>query len=53
MLFCRMVQAGMGIGILPHKVFEIFGKPLGLASVELTDDWAKETYILYLSVMSF
>ena len=50
---CRMVQAGMGIGILPHKVFEIFGKPLGLASVELTDDWAKETYILYLSVMSF
>ncbi|WP_111811451.1 LysR family transcriptional regulator [Acinetobacter baumannii] len=43
---CRMVQAGMGIGILPHKVFEIFGKPLGLASVELTDDWAKRD--LYL-----
>lgn len=43
----------MGIGILPHKVFEIFGKTIRLASVELTDDWAKETYILYLSVMSF
>jgi len=43
---CRMVQAGMGIGILPNKVFEIFGKPLGLASVELTDDWAKRD--LYL-----
>jgi len=38
---CRMVQAGMGVGMLPHKVFESLGPPLGLVAVALTDEWAQ------------
>lgn len=36
---CRMVQANMGIGILPQKAYELFGRALGLHAVPLTDDW--------------
>jgi DNA-binding transcriptional LysR family regulator len=38
---CRMVQAGMGVGMLPHKVFESLGRPHRLVAVELTDEWAR------------
>jgi DNA-binding transcriptional LysR family regulator len=38
---CRMVQAGMGIGVIPHAVFEALGKPLGLVGIALSDAWAK------------
>jgi DNA-binding transcriptional LysR family regulator len=38
---CRMVQAGMGVGMLPHKLYESLGRPLGLVAVELTDEWAR------------
>jgi len=37
---CRMAQAGMGLGVIPHEVFLAIGRPLGLAAVELDDPWA-------------
>ncbi|MGF6332259.1 DNA-binding transcriptional LysR family regulator [Pseudomonas sp. BS3782 TE3695] len=43
---CRMVQANMGIGILPQKAYELFGRALGLHAVPLTDDWSDRALIL-------
>lgn len=43
---CRMVQAGMGVGVLPLKVYEIMGRPLGLVAVGLDDAWAGRSLIL-------
>lgn len=43
---CRMVQAGMGVGVLPSKVYELMGRPLGLASIVLDDDWAARRLVL-------
>lgn len=43
---CRMVQANMGIGILPHKAYELFGRALGLHAVPLTDPWSDRSLIL-------
>lgn len=43
---CRMVQANMGIGILPLKAFELFGRGLGLTAVHLSDEWSHRTLML-------
>ncbi len=43
---CRMVQANMGIGILPLKAYELFGQALGLHAVPLTDEWSVRSLIL-------
>ena len=43
---CRMVQANMGIGILPLKAYELFGRALGLHAVPLTDAWSDRSLIL-------
>ncbi|CAI2795707.1 MULTISPECIES: LysR family transcriptional regulator [Pseudomonas fluorescens group] len=43
---CRMVQANMGIGVLPQKAYELFGRALGLHAVPLTDDWSDRNLIL-------
>ncbi|QHD05796.1 LysR substrate-binding domain-containing protein [Pseudomonas sp. R76] len=43
---CRMVQANMGIGILPQKAYELFGRALGLHAVPLTDAWSDRRLIL-------
>ncbi|WAT30418.1 LysR family transcriptional regulator [Pseudomonas sp. GXZC] len=43
---CRMVQANMGIGILPQNAYELFGRALGLHAVPLTDDWSDRSLIL-------
>ncbi|OCW30512.1 MULTISPECIES: LysR family transcriptional regulator [Pseudomonas] len=43
---CRMVQANMGIGILPQKAYELFGRALGLHAVPLTDAWSHRSLIL-------
>ncbi|KQQ49293.1 LysR family transcriptional regulator [Pseudomonas sp. Leaf127] len=43
---CRMVQANMGIGILPLKAFELFGRGLGLTAVHLSDEWSERTLML-------
>jgi DNA-binding transcriptional LysR family regulator len=38
---CRMVQADMGIGLIPDRAFEIIGAAMGLRSIPLRDDWAR------------
>ncbi|MCF5656675.1 LysR family transcriptional regulator [Pseudomonas poae] len=43
---CRMVQSNMGIGILPLKAFELFGRGLGLTAVHLSDEWSNRTLML-------
>ncbi|WP_275630006.1 LysR family transcriptional regulator [Pseudomonas sp. 273] len=43
---CRMVQADMGVGILPRQAFELFGGALGLRAVALSDDWAERELLL-------
>ncbi|TPG80444.1 LysR family transcriptional regulator [Pseudomonas arsenicoxydans] len=43
---CRMVQANMGIGILPQKAYELFGRALGLHAVPLTDEWSDRALII-------
>ncbi|WP_241668642.1 LysR substrate-binding domain-containing protein, partial [Pseudomonas sp. Sample_16] len=43
---CRMVQANMGIGILPQRAYELFGRALGLHAVPLTDEWSDRALIL-------
>ncbi|GAB2873804.1 LysR substrate-binding domain-containing protein [Paraburkholderia jirisanensis] len=43
---CRMVQADMGVGVLPANVFEIMGRPLGLVAVKLEDDWAERNLVI-------
>jgi DNA-binding transcriptional LysR family regulator len=37
---CRMVQANMGIGLIPDRAFEVLGKAMGLIAVPLADSWA-------------
>ncbi|HEY3598295.1 MAG TPA: LysR family transcriptional regulator [Paraburkholderia sp.] len=43
---CRMVQADMGVGVLPANVFQIMGRPLGLVAVKLEDDWAERNLVI-------
>lgn len=38
---CRMVQAGMGIGLIPDRAFEIIGAGMNLRAIPLHDDWAR------------
>lgn len=45
---CRMVQAGMGVGIIPRNVYTALGRPLGLAAVALTDDWNERSLKIVL-----
>ena len=37
----RMIQAGLGIGVLPEAAAKAFSKPMGLRLVALTDSWAR------------
>jgi len=43
---CRMIQAGLGIGILPRKAAEVFSDTLQLRLVPLTDGRAQRQYLL-------
>jgi DNA-binding transcriptional LysR family regulator len=38
---CRMVQANMGLGLMPDRAFEVVGRGMGLCPVRLRDDWAR------------
>jgi DNA-binding transcriptional LysR family regulator len=38
---CRMVQADMGIGLIPDRAFEVIGAGMGLRAIPLRDDWAR------------
>lgn len=37
---CRMVQANMGIGIIPDKAFEVVSEGMNLRAIPLLDKWA-------------
>jgi DNA-binding transcriptional LysR family regulator len=41
-----MVQAGMGVGVLPRKVYQLMGAPLGLVGTPLEDDWSERSLVL-------
>jgi DNA-binding transcriptional LysR family regulator len=43
---CRMVQAGLGISVLPLKVFNTVGRPLGLTAVTLDEPWSQRDLIV-------
>jgi DNA-binding transcriptional LysR family regulator len=47
---CRMIEQGLGIGILPQGAVRKEILEAGLRAVELTDDWAKRT--LWIAVKS-
>jgi DNA-binding transcriptional LysR family regulator len=46
----RLVQAGLGIGILPEDAANAFARPMGLRFVSLTDTWAARR--MYVGVKS-
>lgn len=43
---CRMVQAGMGIGLIPDRAFDVLSHGMRLAAVRLTDAWANRELML-------
>lgn len=43
---CRMVQAGMGVGLIPDRAFEVLSQGMDLAAIELNDDWADRELVL-------
>jgi DNA-binding transcriptional LysR family regulator len=43
---CRMVQAGMGVGLIPDRAFHVLSHGMGLESVVLNDDWADRELIV-------
>jgi len=47
----RMIQAGLGIGILPENAAKAFAKPMGLRLVGLTDPWA--TRRMYVAIRQY
>jgi DNA-binding transcriptional LysR family regulator len=46
---CRMVQADMGIGLIPDRAFEVIGAGMGLRAIPLRDDWAKRELKIVVS----
>ena len=38
---CRMVQANMGVGMMPDRAFDVVGRGMGLRSIPLRDKWAR------------
>jgi DNA-binding transcriptional LysR family regulator len=38
---CRMVQAGMGLGMIPDRAFAVLSEGMALRAVPLRDDWAE------------
>ncbi len=44
---CRMVESGLGIGVMPEGAFQALGKHLSLKVVTLKDAWARRELNLY------
>jgi DNA-binding transcriptional LysR family regulator len=36
-----MVQANMGIGLIPDRAFDVIGAGMNLRSIRLRDEWAR------------
>ena len=47
----RLVQAGLGIGVLPEDTADAFAKPMGLRFITLTDGWAARR--MYVAVKQY
>jgi DNA-binding transcriptional LysR family regulator len=43
---CRMVQAGMGIGLIPDRAFAVISHGMQLSAIELDDSWADRELVL-------
>ena len=43
---CRMVQAGMGIGLIPDRAFEVLSQGMDLSAIALSDEWAHRELVL-------
>jgi len=43
---CRMVQAGMGVGLIPDRAFEVLSHGMGLTAIGLSDGWADRELVL-------
>jgi DNA-binding transcriptional LysR family regulator len=43
---CRMVQAGMGVGLIPDRALAVLSHGMNLKGVALRDDWADRELIL-------
>jgi len=38
---CRMVQANLGVGLIPDRAFEVIGAGMNLCAIPLRDKWAR------------
>jgi DNA-binding transcriptional LysR family regulator len=47
----RMIEAGLGVGILPEAAARPFAAPMGLRVIELTDAWAQRR--MYVAVRQY
>lgn len=47
----RMIQAGLGIGVLPEAAVHAFAGPMGLRVISLTDTWARRR--MYVCVRQY
>ena len=43
---CRMVEAGLGVGLLPYQAANVLGKGLGLVVRPLSEEWAERRMLL-------
>ena len=37
---CRMVQCGLGVGLIPDRAFEVLASGMGIKAIPLRDEWA-------------
>ena len=45
---CRMIEAGVGVGVVPERVANRYGQNMNIKSIRLTDNWAERQ--LYICV---
>jgi flavin reductase (DIM6/NTAB) family NADH-FMN oxidoreductase RutF len=43
-----MVQAGLGLGVLPQKMAQLYAKALGIGVVELDEPWVRRTHAIVI-----
>lgn len=43
---CRMVEAGLGIGVVPRRAAESFGKSMSIVLVGLREPWARRQFCI-------
>jgi DNA-binding transcriptional LysR family regulator len=43
---CRMIQAGIGLGVLPLPSAQLHVRSMRLKAIPLSDEWAQRTLLL-------